>query len=979
MSRRAEPNAPARAVRIALAVLAAASLARAQGSPSDVGQWSPVQNWPLVAVHMQLLPSGDVLTWTDYSDGNGIEVWRPATGTFTPTPYPAVNMFCSGHTYLGDGRLLVAGGIVGSQDDLGPRESCTFDSRSATWTAAALMTQGRYYPTLTTLPDGRVLVQGGTTVCNSCIADRPEIYDPVTNIWTPMADSARKTFKYYPHTFVLPDGRILVEGQDDSATVAQVLDLGTQTWTTVDPLLVDGHSSVMYAPGKLMKAGKATQDAEGQPALASTYVLDMTQPTPAWQATAWMQYPRSYLNLTVLPDGQVLATGGGTTTDKANPAVAVNPAELWSPATKTWTTMSAAQNPRQYHSTALLLPDATVLVAGGGRQACTHPCPVPVPNDQQNAEIFSPPYLFKGARPAITSAPSVIPYGAAFSVTTPDAARIGSVALVGLGAVTHSFNENQRYVPIAFETGTGALTAHAPPNGNIAPPGPYMLFVVDTNGIPSVAAMTRLPSPSSDSQPPSAPASLTAMPTPGQVALSWSAATDDVAVAGYDVHRSTLSGFAPAAANRIGQTTDTGYTDIGMDSGTYYYVVRARDAAGNVSVPSNQVTVIAVADNTPPNPIPGIMIVSAGPGQISLSWGASSDDIGVVDYSIERCTGNGCTNFLQIGKRTGTSFDDLGLVASTAYSYRVRAEDARGNQGGYSDVVSAASSPATGGLVAAWGFNEGAGTGAVDLSGLANVGAINGAAWTGQGKFGGGMAFNGSTSEVDVPDAPSLDLAAAMTVEAWVKPAAASPSWTAIVHKNTDRYYLMASSDTNGLPAIGATFTSGNLNVFGTQTLPVGVWSHLAGTYDGTRLRLYLNGTQVATTPRTVPLTTSSQPLTIGADVYGEFFQGTLDEIRIYNRALSATEIQSDMAVPVQNGVVQFTLTKAPVTGAIALGWIDSAATGVYRVRRATGPAPADFATATCWVVSGTSFTDPAPATDGFSYEYLVDTKGSCP
>src|SRR5262245_6805317 len=200
----------------------------------------------------------------------------------------------------------------------------------------------------------------------------------------------------------------------------------------------------MYQPGKIMKAGTATADNPGLPSAATTYVLDMTQPSPAWQTTTPMAFPRSYLNLTVLPDGQVLATGGGTTTDKANFSTAVFEAELWSPSTKTWTTLSRSQVPRLYHSTALLLPDARVLVAGGGRTGCgtPRPCVVPAAGDQQNAEIFSPPYLFKGPRPTISTAPASVRVGKSFSITTPDAARIASASLIALGSVTHSFDEN---------------------------------------------------------------------------------------------------------------------------------------------------------------------------------------------------------------------------------------------------------------------------------------------------------------------------------------------------------------------------------------------------------------------------------------------------------------------------------------------------------------------------------------------------------
>lgn len=111
-----------------------------------------------------------------------------------------------------------------------------------------------------------------------------------------------------------------------------------------------------------------------------------------------------------------------------------------------------------------------------------------------NAEIFSPPYLFKGPRPLISSAPSIIQYAAVFSVATPDAAQITSVSLIALGAVTHAFNQNQRFVPfeLAFVQGSGSLGVQAPVDGNTAPPGPYMLFLVNANGVPTVAKVVQI-------------------------------------------------------------------------------------------------------------------------------------------------------------------------------------------------------------------------------------------------------------------------------------------------------------------------------------------------------------------------------------------------------------------------------------------------------------------------------------------------------
>jgi hypothetical protein len=197
-----------------------------------------------------------------------------------------------------------------------------------------------------------------------------------------------------------------------------------------------------------------------------------------------MAFPRTEHNLTMLPDGTVLVTGGSRNSDVGDTASAVHEAEVWSPTTETWTVLAAMQTPRMYHSTALLLPDGRVLVAGGGRD---------FPEvDQLSAEIYSPPYLFKGPRPAITSAPTGIQYATAFSVATPDGARIASVSLVRSGSVTHAFNQNQRFVPVTFQAASGGLTIQAPANANLAPPGYYMLFIVDTNGIPSVAAMVKL-------------------------------------------------------------------------------------------------------------------------------------------------------------------------------------------------------------------------------------------------------------------------------------------------------------------------------------------------------------------------------------------------------------------------------------------------------------------------------------------------------
>ena len=186
--------------------------------------------------------------------------------------------------------------------------------------------------------------------------------------------------------------------------------------------------------------------------------------------------------LTILPDGNVLVTGGSETNDPGSQPVYA--AEVWNAQTGTWSTMSSMQMGRTYHETALLMPDGRVYVAGGGG-CCNAP-------DQFNAEIFSPPYLFRGARPVISSAPSSVSYGAQSLIGTPNGAAIQSVAFMRLGAQTHQFDMSQRYVPLSFTPASGGLTVTWPANGNLAPPGDYMVFIVNGSGVPSVASIVNI-------------------------------------------------------------------------------------------------------------------------------------------------------------------------------------------------------------------------------------------------------------------------------------------------------------------------------------------------------------------------------------------------------------------------------------------------------------------------------------------------------
>jgi hypothetical protein len=453
--------------------------------PSIVGQWSDPFSWPLVGIHTALLKTGEVLTW-EYDGAGGPFLWNPITGEFTSVPQ-GTNKFCAGQAALPDGRLFIAGGHSGSH--VGIPDVNIFDPSTRSWTAGPSMATGRWYPTVTALADGRALIMSGEINCDGCNQLIPEVYNPLTNQLTRLT-AASQNFTYYPHTFVLPDGRVLVGGSAEAPVVTKALDLNTLTWTTIDPSPVDGGSSVMYLPGKIMKSGTShNPDLPPDPSAATTYVLDMTQPSPHWVPTAPMAYPRTYHNLTVLPDGNVLVTGGGITTDPIGSGGAVYAAELWSPDTQKWTTLSSGSVPRLYHSTALLLPDGRVLVAGMGR---FNGFPASGPLERLDAELFSPPYLFKGARPVITSAPDNATYGATISVQTPDASTIASATLIKLSAVTHAFNQEQRFVPLSFTPSANGLDIQIPANANLAPPGYYMLFIVNGAGVPSIAPIIQI-------------------------------------------------------------------------------------------------------------------------------------------------------------------------------------------------------------------------------------------------------------------------------------------------------------------------------------------------------------------------------------------------------------------------------------------------------------------------------------------------------
>jgi hypothetical protein len=570
---------------------AAIAAAAVTGPVQDVGQWGPVVDWPVVGVHVALLPNGKVLAYDSVGDKatetyqvhdhTRATVWDPATGTQTPVDVnTGYNIFCSGLAHLPDGSLFTAGGNKDAQLN-GIVQTHTFNPNTNTWSLGPDMAVGRWYPSVTPLRNGEMLITEGGP-------DTPEVRTTAGGLRT--LSTASLNLPLYPWIDVAPDGRAFYSGPDQTMRSLDTTANGAwQAFTQRDALNRSYGSHTLYDVGKILVTGGASSTSDSR-------VIDINGATPQVSATAPMATGRRQHNLTVLADGSVLATGGNSSgaslVDLAN---GVYPAEQWNPATGQWKTLASMQVTRQYHSTALLLPDGRVLSAGGG---ICGTCDT-VGYLAKNAEVFTPPYLFKqdgsgeaAVRPVIGSAPAEATYGTPLSIGTADAASIRKLALVRLGAVTHSVNMEQRYVPLSFTAGSGTLTATAPRDANVAPPGVYMLFAIDANGVPSMAKMVTLKGDSAPSVALTQPASGATFTAPATVALAATATDSDGTVAKVEFFN---------GATKVGEDTTAPYSFnwTGVPVGSYSLTARATDNLGARTTSAAR-TITVTSANSPP-------------------------------------------------------------------------------------------------------------------------------------------------------------------------------------------------------------------------------------------------------------------------------------------------------------------------------------------------------------------------------------------
>ena len=383
--------------------------------------------------------------------------------------------------------------------------------------------------------------------------------------------------------------------------------------------------------------------------------------------------------------------------------------------------------------------------------------------------------------------------------------------------------------------------------------------------------------------------------------MSWLASTDDTGVALYNVHRSAASGFQPSAANQVGQSTTTSFTNTGVAAGTYYYVVTAQDVAGNVSDPSNEAGV-----SVPPTP--RAFGDGHGPGRSGKRQRVDhrlGDGVGrcrrgrrAVQARWHPARSGGTTPPYSLTWNTTTTSNETHTLTAVARDASGKHVRGRGERDGVEHVGNA---ERAGG--AAYGFNEANGVLQVtDASGQGNTGTISGATRTASGKFGRALSFNGTSAWVTVADAASLDLTTGMTIEAWVRPSALT-GWRTVVLKEAPSglaYALYSGNGASRAAGYVSTGTGADIGVNGTSNLVLNTWTHVAVTHDGATLRMFVNGVEANSEAASGAVTTSTGVLRIGGNAYwGEYFKGIMDEVRIYNRALTASEIQADMVTPI--------------------------------------------------------------------------------
>lgn len=915
------------------------------------GMWSPVFNWPIVGLHLTVLPNGEILSFGTpagqaVQDGRSFDRWNPLTpGNHVTLPNSQnVNSFCAAGILLNSGSLLVSGGNA-------PRQSTLFNyADNSAVTTASQLASDRWYASLIKLPDGRSLITGGAApyAINvwqdpenglGSVSMTPEVFDPASGWSSLFGANSREAFGpdynrwWYPRNWVAPNGQVFGISSErmwylDPAGTGSIRIVGafkTPFDNTSRPNIGSTSTAAMYDVGRILQVGGngyVNQQPTNSSASATTF--DIRNGDPVVAETNPMAFARQWANSTVLPNGNVLVTGGTRFGDNGDPD-AVRQPEWWNPVAGTWTTLAAAQNIRNYHSAAVLLPNGLVLVTGGG---------VPGPVDNLNGQIFYPPYLFQpsggasalAGRPRMASASAQqAAYAGPFQIEMADANPIARMVMIGLGATTHSFDMGQRLIPLAFTQAGTLLTVTAPANANIAPPGYYQVVALNAAGVPSRGFIMAMGS----AAPPPPPAPVAADPV---AIYAFDQASGTVAVDNSgNGQNGILAGGAAFAAGKVGNAVKL--------SGANQYVDLPDGLAGGCSDLTFAAWVklganpnwARVFDFSSPA---GAMFLTPAAGGATVQFALKTNSLGDQRISYPYAFPTGVWKHVAVTLSGGIGklfLDGVPVAQNANFSLRPAdlgvTPDVYLGRSQYSwdpylngsldevRISCRAYTPdevraAAGGNAAAYPFDQSSGTVVNDVSGSGRNGTLaGGAAWA-AGLSGNAARLAGTGQYVDLPD----DLVSGcrdFSFSSWIN-LAANPNWGRIFDAGSGTATNMFLT-----PAAGGKILrfAMKLNDGAEQQISYGVnlglgqWRHVAVTRTGGSGRLYLDGVEVAQNPGMTWLPSQLAPMPnvwLGRSQYPDpYLNGSLDDTRFACRAFAPAEITA-LAVPPGNLIAAY-------------------------------------------------------------------------
>lgn len=905
---------------------------------SEQGAWSGVTPWPLVPINAALTSDGKVQSFgsvssgctdnTPYDFGGNscvtqggqmeIDVWDPAEPRTTANVHDNVvtnstytDLFCSMQVQMPHRRATMT---VGGDDSLGgnaPNDGSlgvTSYTTNQGLRTEAPMNFPRWYPTGTTLPDGSVVVQGGSLKGGPGGPGvlTPEIYTPDEGSSWKLLEGATSAAAYgdggngngpdenrwwYPRAFVAPgsgnvfnitgtqmyeldpsgDGEITLRGTLP-ADVANQGGLGNPVGAT--------STATMYRPGKILQVGGGWWANGGGPAGARAgFTVDITGGTdaPVVEATEPMRHQRHWATSTVLPDGNVIVTGGSR--DNNGNGGYVTTAEIWNPDTGRWSVVDVPyEHARLYHSTALLLPDGRLMVGGGG---------TPGPRNYTDVEFYSPAYLFDGNQPAerpeVTGVPKKVGYDGTFDVQAD--AGVSRVTLVRNGSVTHGFNNDQNFQDLAFAQEGGNLTIETPVDGTYAPPGAYMLFVFDEDGTPSVADIVQIdPTVEMDAR---APHLVDQLEYP-RIPAEWRSANPP-AVVDVEPGNGRMSPWevdsevqlVRAAASSQGGLGGTGYhLGVGAE-GSLTRTVKGLDPGREY-----RLSLRYARDSRSAGTAPGTADLSIG--DLSTTLSAAPD----------------LSSQSKFGKYVGT------------FTAGARSQDltiAAGDSGAgvmIDDLVIVGSDPGASDVPVHYEFEEGSGTRAANSGTDTAVGAatLTGATgWSENGVFGDALDLTGGSNAnaADLPD-NLLQGEENFTTSFWVRPDTKA-NWIGLFHIGDGLadagsfFQIQMQTNAAGATGLAATFKAKGAalqeRVYATPTRDVvaGEWNHVAFTRQGATGTLYLNGDPIASRDDLTIDMTDVGPTAnnwLGRNGFPDpAYDGLMDDVRVYTSTLGDAEI----------------------------------------------------------------------------------------